>query len=335
MKRFIYTSLIWLCGWKVIAQSTEEKQLTVQQLTEDFARFQTAIKEVHPGQYRYTSKTRFDSLFVATAKQLNRPMIQREFYLLMQPLVVALRCGHTKWIVAGRDEHYPFFPDKLFPVRLFFAGQQAWIVDNAGHPIPAGAEVVSINGQRLTSIIQRLLPTMTSSDGFGMTAKYEDLNQYFAGYFATHYGPSETFRITYRTNSDEQTVTLPAVNEATLKANIKPSAMAPFRLSINDPQTAVMTINQFWSDHKADNYKKFLAEAFQQLARQNIQHLILDIRNNEGGEEAYGVRLFSYLIDKPSPYYDRLVVRQKEKHSFPAWSPRLYRLARKFVVKET
>ncbi|MDO1446358.1 S41 family peptidase [Rhodocytophaga aerolata] len=314
--------------------------LSPDQLQADFALFRKVLQEVHPQMYRYTSKQQFDSLFAATQACLNRPMTQHEFYKTMLPLLVSLRDGHIKWIVSGKDEHYPFFTDSLFPLKLYFVGEKAWVAANYGDSqIPEGAELVSINGQSINSIKQTLFPNMTFSDGYTVQGKYEDLNHFFSGYYATHYGAYATFDIVYTLNGEEKKATIPAVTEQQIKDYVqahKPASQLPLRLAIDETKTAVLTIERFWDDKKEQKYKPFIKDAFRQLKKENIQHLILDVRNNEGGNEPFGVWLYSYLAKQPFRYYDHIKVARKEKYSFHAWVPKIYtKVIRKYMLKKT
>lgn len=321
-----------------LSLSALAQTLTPEQLKTDFTRFRTALNEVHPEMYRYTSKTKFDSLFEVTYAQLNRSMTQHEFYVTMVPLLTALRDGHIKWIVSGRDEHYPFSTDKLFPLKLYFLNNKAWVVGNYGPShVPDGVELVSINGQSIATIIQKLFPNMTFADGDRIGGKYEDLNRYFSGYYATFIGAPNAFEIVYKTGSEEKTVTVSSIAEKTIKDYVeahKPAAQKPFRLTFSDRQTAVMTIERFWSDEKEQDFHKFLKEAFLELKEKGAQNLVLDLRDNEGGEESWGVELYSYLAEKPFRYYDHISVRQKKKFSFPAWTSNLYKKLKWLAVKK-
>ncbi|WP_080056690.1 S41 family peptidase [Spirosoma aerolatum] len=334
MNRILPVSLfIVLFRLPVLAQL-----LSPEQLQTDFARFRTALAEAHPEMYRYTPKPRFDSLFAVTAAQLNRPMTQQAFYVTMVPLLVALRDGHIKWIVSGRDEHYPFATDKLFPLRLYFLGDKAWVVGNySTESVPGGAEVISINGKSMATIIQALLPNMTFADGDRIGGKLEDLNHYFSGYYATFIGAPDRFEVAYQSGTQTKTVTLAPVTEQTIKTYAeqhKDKTQKPFRLTFSGERTAVMTIERFWSEKNEQNFRQFLSESFHEIKRQGVQHLVLDLRNNEGGEESWGVELYSYLASQPFRYYDHIRVRQKKRFSFPAWSSKLYRMARFIVVKK-
>jgi len=334
MKNTLYATLLgaFLSG-PLTAQT-----LSPEQLQTDFTRFRTALNEVHPEMYRYTSKPVFDSLFTATAARLNRPMTQQEFYVTMAPLLVALRDGHIKWIVSGRDEHYPFATDKLFPLKLYFLNDKAWVAGNySADPVPEGAELLTIDGQPIATIVQKLLPNMTFADGNRIGGKYEDLNHYFSGFYATFIGAPEAFEVVYRMGNEERTVRLKPVTEQTIKAYVekhKSAPQSPFRLAYADPQTAVMTIERFWAEKGEPDYKTFLKTSFREIKQKDVKNLILDLRNNEGGEEPWGVLLARYLSDKPFRYYDHISVRQKKKFSFPAWTSKLYMKMRWLVVRK-
>ena len=343
LKYLLFFPLLFTClavqGQAWPDQAWPDQTLTPEQLQADFARFRMALHEVHPAMYRYTPKATFDSLFAATAACLNRPMTQYEFYVTMTPLLVALRDGHIKWIVPGRDEHYPFFVNTLFPLKLYFLEDKAWVVGNyESSDVPAGVEVIAINGQPIATIIGQLLPNMTFADGATLTAKYDDLNHFFSGYYATFISAQTTFSITYRLGDTIKTVQLPAVTHETIKRyneQHKPTLQKPHRVTFSDDgQTAVMTIERFWAEENEQKFKTFLAEAFGEIKAKNIPNLVLDLRNNEGGEESYGVWLYQYLAQKPFRYYDHISVRQKKAYSFPARTPKLYQKLRWLLVRK-
>lgn len=334
MKKLIYAILCYV----LLTISSSAQTLNPDQLRADFDRFRTALNEVHPEMYRYTPKPVFDSLFAATAAQLNRSMTQQEFYGAMNPLLVALRDGHIKWIVSGRDEHYPFATERLFPLKLYFLNDKAWVVANYGTTtIPEGVELISINGLSIPAILQRLLPKMTFADGNRIGGKYEDLNHFFSGYYATFIGAPELFDVVYREGNEHKTMRLSPTTESAIKAYTekhKPATQPPFRLTVTDQQTAVMTVERFWAGKDEPDFDTFLKTSFRDIKTRKVQNLILDLRNNEGGEETWGVRLATYLSDQPFQYYDHISVRQKKKYSFPAWTPKLYVKLRWLVLKK-
>jgi C-terminal processing protease CtpA/Prc len=63
-----------------------------------------------------------------------------------------------------------------------------------------------------------------------------------------------------------------------------------------------------------------LSESFREINERNTEHLIIDLRNNEGGKEVYGSLLLSYLMDQEFPYYDYLDISQKKRFSFSEYA---------------
>jgi C-terminal processing protease CtpA/Prc len=74
---------------------------------------------------------------------------------------------------------------------------------------------------------------------------------------------------------------------------------------------AILTIRTFsFGAYKTANisFSHFLKKTFRELSEKNIPYLIIDLRDNGGGEDLWGKLLFSYLMDKPYKYYNFLEV---------------------------
>ncbi|HYG41268.1 MAG TPA: S41 family peptidase, partial [Cytophagales bacterium] len=98
---------------------------------------------------------------------------------------------------------------------------------------------------------------------------------------------------------------------------------------------AVLRIERFWSMKEEQDYKDFLKKTFKELKNRNIENLILDLRNNEGGEETYGILLYSYLTDKPFHYYKKITVAQKKKITVDAYLPKFYGIYKLLFLKKS
>lgn len=337
MKHLLVAVMIF-CGHAALSQATSDPKLTTEQLRADFLHFCTALQQAHPAMYRYTTKASFDSLFTSTQLRLNQPMTRHEFYKTMTPLLVALRDGHVKWIVPGRDQHYPFFNDRLFPLRLYFKKDRAWIAGSYGKSqLPAGAEVLSINGQAISVIMNKLLPSITFADGATITGKYHDLNHFFSGYYATYVEAPTTFEISYQIDQEQKKETIPAVSyeDITSQSEENNRPDEAFQLAFDEStRTAYLTIKRFWTVKGEKSFDAFLEQTFAQIKSNECKNLVLDLRDNEGGEEKYGIALYRYLAQKPFNYYEHISVHQKEPFGFPAYVSKLYRMLRWLVVKK-
>ncbi|UOQ52038.1 S41 family peptidase [Hymenobacter cellulosivorans] len=330
--------LVLLLGAPRMVFSQDEpaqRQLTVEQQQTDFRLFRAALEQVHPGVYRYTPKARFDALFDSVYGRLQAPLSEQAYYAMLTPLMVQLRCGHTKFIPAQRDDKYPYHTSQLFPLRLHLLGGRAYALYayDGRNIVPPGAEILQINGRPVGDILTGLLPYVSFADGATTTAKWLELDAFFAGYYAAFGQAADRYTVQYRQPDGRLAqAELPATTLATIKAVEKQRAPAPrypVRLEFLPNDVATLTIDHFWVGEQEEPFEKFLASAFRQLRARGTKALILDVRNNEGGMDGYGSLLYSYLARQPFSYYSRItthprrVAIQEQVHS--EWFYGIYR----------
>lgn len=337
--RLVIVSLALILSINNVALSQEK--FTTNQLSADFALFKQALTEAHPGLYRYNTKEQIDCLFSHTDSLLDHEMTQHEFYQVLLPVVAQLKCGHTKLHPESNwTDNYFYGSEKLFPLRLFFSGHKAYILGSYENEnkILAGAEVISINNKPMEEIIDQLLSGFFS-DGNNTTFKYIEMGKYFSAYYANLIETPDSFSIKYLTDNENAEIVLPAISRTKIDlyekeiASIKP-AREPYSLEFLPDKVAKLTISSFWEDGKRISYNRFLKKAFNEINDQRIQHLIIDVRDNEGGKDKRGALLLSYLMERKFRYYDRLEAATNKKYSFAkqAHLPKFYGVLRMLIT---
>ncbi|MDJ1472461.1 S41 family peptidase [Xanthocytophaga flava] len=334
-----------LCFWigLIICLSSfaQTVKLTPTQMQEDFDVFQRALKEAHPGLYRYTDTTTFTKIFDSLSHSFKREMTDQEFYQTLTPAIAQIKCGHTKFHPDGKwTTRYFYATDQLFPWQLYFTQQKVYVLESyAGNlPVAKGTEIIAINGKPVSEVVSSLL-TKIFVDGNNRSTRYLELNQGFSAYYANLIGSSPSFQITCRkTDSTTSSLEVPAVTVSQIEAFEKqhPKPEEPtFQLKFLDNQTALIRIKVFYPAQKGDDYEQFLKESFAQLKTRNIQHLILDLRDNEGGLDRWGAQLYSYLTDEKFPYYDRLEMTPTHSYSFAQYAdmPKFYGILKMLIKK--
>jgi hypothetical protein len=322
--------------------ASAQNSLSPDQLRSDFTLFRQALQEAHPGLYRYNSKAYMDSLFLITSERLTHEMTQQEFYQLLLPVVSQVKCGHTKLHPDNNwTDNYFYGQDKVFPYKLFFQGKKVYITDRFDNKMPEakGLEVISINGTQMTEIIDKLLSGFFS-DRRNTTFKYIEMSQYFSAYYANLFEAPDSFSIICQKGNDKAIIKVPAISRTIIdayekhQASLKP-VKTPYSLEFSSDKVALLTVSSFWMDSKDKGYKKFLKESFAKIHDRGIQNLIIDVRDNEGGQDARGAWLLSYLMDKKFRYYDRLEATTHKKYSFAkeARLPRFYGIMRMMISR--
>jgi hypothetical protein len=321
-----------------IIQVSAQNSYTVSQLRDDFGIFRQALQEAHPGLYRYRSKAQIDSLFSVTENRIDHNMTQQEFYRLLLPVVAQIRCGHTKLHPDNNwSDNFFYGQDKVFPLRLFFRDNRAWITGSYDSIplVTRGLEVLSINGNPVPSIIEKMLQSFFS-DGNSKTFQYIEMNRFFSAYYANLYEAPDSFLLVCSEGKNQVTLALPAIDKSVIDRYEKHAVVRPpYSLTYPDEKTALLTITSFWENAEGESFKHFLKQSFADINSRGIQQLIIDVRDNEGGNDSRGSLLLSYLMDKEFRYYDRLETTTDKKYSFSEYArlPKFYGFIRLLVTR--
>jgi hypothetical protein len=324
-----------------IQASRSQDTISAKQLASDFKVFEIALKEAHPGLYRYNTPAHFESILAQTALKLDHQMTRQEFYQVLLPVAVQIKCGHTKFHPDENwSDNFYFGADRVFPLKLYIHGDKAWILDSYDSKIMAikGAEVISINNLPMSGIISRLLPGFFS-DGSNTTFKYIEMSRYFSAYYANLIEASDSFKIKYRVGNDYTSVGVPSIPHSIIEQYEKvqsgsTSPGEPYSLGILEGNTALLTISSFWMGTDRA-FKRFLNNSFSKIHELGIENLIIDVRNNEGGNDIRGALLLSWLMSEKFRYYDRLQLTTNSKYSFAQYAhlPKFYGILRHLIKK--
>lgn len=313
------------------------QMLAPDQMRRDLEVFREALEVKHPEAFRYISREKFAELIEKTGKSFTAPLTRKDFYVRMTPLIVALRCGHTKWLVPGKDMYYPFDETDLFPLPLFFTGDRAYVTGSfEGSHIPAYSELLSVNGEPVGSIKEMLFNYLSFADGYSTGGKYYQLNNFFPGIFATFCGTVPEYEVELR---DKDGIRMQKLSGVTLdqitryNESVSQDDTVPFEFEVLENNTALIDIDRFFAFPGEMNYNKFLKESFRQVREQGISNLIIDLRGNEGGNENWGIELYSYLAGSPFRYYDHISVCKKQDSEIDFKIPVLFRIAGLFNRK--
>lgn len=336
-----------LLAMQVFARQ-EPVRLTPAELKADLAIFRAALVEAHPGLYAFHDRAYWTKRFAALERQLDKPMNELAFYRLLNPVAVDIRCGHVKWFRDGKpDDLYAFYQTGLFPLRLYFQqGKAMHYFSYGASGVPVGAEIVSINGKPMTAVTAQLLAQVLV-DGTVESARWQLLGEQFAGYYASFIGPAQDFVVGYRMKGGAvktvrlSSVEVGAIRQKGIEAPQQPGNEASLHVdslgvTFPKPGVALLRIPVFMPQEGAQPWEAFLQNAFGRIKAADTQHLILDLRNNEGGMDRFGAQLYAWLTNQPFYYYDRITVVSDKDLSFRPYAslPGQYDQLKAFINKQ-
>jgi hypothetical protein len=296
-------------------------KFTAAQLLEDFQIARRALEEGHSGIYRYTPKARLDQIFDEAARSLDHPMNAYEFFRVLAPAVNAIKCGHTAVVLPEDLRAELNTRSLLLPLRVRVMAKKPYVFrdySSSDHRL-AGMEIRSINGVAATKIVGTMMAA-ASGDGDVETSRQTRIGDLrFTTLLISMLGLKSPYDLVLwdaKAKREERAslegVPLPKLQEISKAAY--PQDLPPGRAAeinyFDEDRIARMSIYSFsgFSDiEKKKGLRVFFKESFEELQTKGTRALILDLRNNGGGEDELGKLLLSYLIDRPFKYYEDLV----------------------------
>lgn len=309
-----------------ISHAQTAKQLghliPIKELHEDLEMLKYQLETVHAALYTYTSKEEMDAAFAKIREQLNRPMYDIEFYRLVAPLQQKIKNGHSMIIPSERWDQIKEKELPIFPFDTYWVNNKLYILRNLSNDesVKPGSLIKTINGELAGDIFNELIDNWTS-DGHNRTFPAFQISSDFSNFYPNIKGVPLEFEIELEdVNGVARSVKVKALLNETLNAialsryGLKrlPWYMDEDSNAISlkiSNETAVLKVPTFDEGSKGDDgnkYPKFYEAAFQKIRTTGVKNLILDLRDNGGGDPKPQLALLSHLINEPIVLYRKV-----------------------------
>lgn len=298
---------------------------TSKQLQEDYNIFRKALETTYPSLYRFTDSLIMTKYLDDNFKLLDKPKSEIEFYKL-----IATTCAKVN------DEHLIPTPSKdyylslenthhYFPFSLKIIDRRFYVLKTAAYnsAIPIGSEILSINGKPVEEIFNILLPTIPS-DGYIQTFNTRHLEDYSMteeeNLFDLNYPifivDTTAYRLEFIAPADRSTKKIATVagldHESYMKFFYGRNKLeAPLAFKYLNKDVAYLRISSFLKWHRTrfkQDFTTLYDSVFTTLNINHTKNLILDLRNNEGGDGT-GEKLLTYLLTMPYKHFESTEVK--------------------------
>jgi len=297
-----------------------DKEFTPKELKEDFNLLKAVLEEVHPALYWFSSKKTTDSLYQTIEAELNTPMTEFEFYKKLSPIFSYLGDGHG-WIRPSRNFNRTTFQQKkMLALGVKIVDQQIFITkDFSGNSaVVKGMEILSINDLPVKDIIEKL-SQYVFADGKNQTWKTDQISNNFSYYLSFLLGSQENFALQVK-NIEGKTINLivKGLLDDSWLSNSLPAMQNNYRDNnwnyhlLND-STAYLSIYTFAF---GSSFRNYMDQAFEQINKDVVSRLIIDVRDNGGGNDSNAKYLFSLVAKEPFYYFDRYETKTPESVDF-------------------
>ncbi|MBN1555239.1 MAG: hypothetical protein JXA11_10875 [Phycisphaerae bacterium] len=284
------------------------------------------MEEVHPNLYFYFPKNDVISRAEEIKKNLSDEQDRISFYFQIASLVSQFHDGHTN-VVPPEEEfsQYKKGGGVRFPLEVRCDAETIQIfkshTDQFTVPDPKPVYIKSINNHSAKDLLQTFLGLLGLESP---TLRQECISDRFGFYLFLLLGPTETFHLTLEGNDGLQEISLPGISIETFEKQREhrpKTNKSPYEYTIHKEDAyAVLDFRSFTDPVR---FKSFLKDMFTDINAAGLKKLIVDLRENGGGNSELIDSFCSYITNKPFRQFSRVdlkvshQIRTHYSKSFP------------------
>ena len=299
---FFFTGLF---GKYIEVNIVNTKQYSAKNLTQDLKQLEKITMNENP--LYFADKENLNIMFKESYEKIHEGMTEIEFYRLINPIVVAIHCGHTNLSISQALYMNRKETAKFFPLDVTLVNNKLYILeDDETTGVRAGDEIISINKKSSEDILNTIIKNI-SGDGKNEAKQRYIISKFFNNKFYDFIDDSNSFNV--KLINKDGTSYLVKLN-ARYKEKYNVTAWELHSSEYKDgnyydsvvyDDYAILTIKVFFKE-KGNDFDSFLEDFFLKLQKENINKLIIDVRGNFGGNPDMAKTLLSHLTTKKMEY---------------------------------
>ncbi len=301
-----------------------------EQMHRDLSKFKNALIKTHPGIYEYQTPEEFEQFTNQLLLETSKPLKGKVFHNVVLKLIAKIHDGHTGvYSIGPLGESFKHY--KRLPFQVFIKNQRIYIVRNmSDQSIPDGSEIISIDNILSNEIVSKMLQHY-SADGLTTSGVEHYLGVSYLSFSRTYpivYDAKSTYKITYKdyVTREIKTKTVTSISkEDYLKielerygANSNKFKEKAFDFKINEKEKyAYLQITRFFKESFQEpetTYPDFYKKCFREIEEKNIENLIIDLRDNDGGKHSNAAHLLRYFIKESFTPVNEVTTKGNDKY---------------------
>ncbi len=296
------------------------QKISREQFDADCRILKKSLEELHPGLYRYNDRQSIERSYAKLTAIEGDSISIQDAFLDISEFLATIKCGHTYANPNNQNENISeriLKGKNKLPFTFTLIGKKM-IIENdvSGEDLGKGSEIFEINGIAVEKIIEDL-SKYSDGDGGNEGQRLNNLRvtglgeyEFFDIYFPLLVPPVDgKYEIEYsdlRSRAGFLVAGVNAISREDRKAKLEKefglkeeSFDEEWKFEILDKNTGLLRIGTFVTYKMKLDWKKFLNDAFEELNKQRIPNLIIDIRGNAGGTTEVAAEIASHIAEKP------------------------------------
>ena len=300
---------------------------TEQEAREDLETLYARLQQEHVNLFARRSKAEYDAHLQELLARIDGPVPRADFHLMLQDAMAFGNIGHSKTEAALADVFAHIgIGGKIIPISIVYRGERM-ITDNwtgEGAALPPGSRIAALGGIAVAEFESRARK-IVSADNLRLLRSQVEMGM--PAYLYLIFGPVDGLMVDYiAPNGKPGSHRVAAVTIGDMyalqgaRALPRPDRKAGARIhrDLGDgvfylqPGPFSATESERGEDGEAyaiEPFRAFVSEAFAAMAESGAQDLIIDLRDNGGGDASFSDLIIARLVDAPYRYASRYEVR--------------------------
>lgn len=286
---------------------------TPEQLQEDLRVLYADLEAAHFDLFVHTPKSTYDTRFEELLDQLDAPLDAFAAATTFQRFMAIGRIGHARIdFPHGVYADYQAAGGTSAPFFFRVKDDRVWVTESYAEPtsdaLRPGDEILTLDGRPMAEWLEELRAHISSESAYMAHALLEF---WFPRLLWLEVGEKPVFTLEVRTPGEEpKTVKVGALGQERRR---EIAADAPERLQLDwngrsarvlDGGVAYLRPGPFYEPESAGGYDPtafaaFLDEAFEDFLAQGADDLIIDLRDNPGGDNSFSDLMVAWFADRP------------------------------------
>lgn len=289
---------------------------TESEIKEDVSKLSEILQYLHPAIYKYTDSVTMQADLAQLEKEMLAEPTLINAYKSVSKFAAKVKCSHTftnPWNQGANMERAAFYQPNKLPFTFKRIGKRLFVDKNASEnqQLESGLEMLKINGVEVSTILTELAQYVTS-DGNNYEKKLERLSltgsekfSMFDIFYPIVFGNYDQFELQLKDNQTSNTMTeTVAATSKTNRTKVLKERYQDLETSLRDgwsfnllnDQVGILKISSFAVQRNEFDWKAIIDEAFEELNNKKVPNLIIDIRENEGGQGEVGEYILERVI---------------------------------------
>ncbi len=278
-----------------------------EQAVEDLDFFVQTLENVHPDLYHNIGREQFHTLVKDSKENLPERITLEEWFKEISKITAVIKDGHTGPDFSFLANSGILFFKKIFPYKIRIIGEGIFVIKNYSYKddIEPGSEILKINGIAAAEVIKQTSSLLSYENKI-----FRDVLLTIPFYFGMWNDFGE-FEIEYLENSTDEIKTINTFGGIYAKIEFQNEIMESYsepyyEYELLDDNTGYIKFHRF---SNLSRFKDFLKNSFDSMKTSQVNDLIIDIRDNGGGNSSLGDELLKYISDQKFRQFEKVKIK--------------------------